>query len=62
MAGYTKEFLIEAALSRFEIMGVEVVEEMKPMFTNFYDEVGKDRFRVYTSLNAEAIKEYKEKW
>jgi hypothetical protein len=62
MAGYTKEFLVEAALSRFEILGIEAVESMRAMFNNFYNEAGKDKFRVYTCLTAEAIKKYKEKW
>lgn len=27
---------------------------------DFYDKVGRDKFRLYTSLDASAIKEYKE--
>jgi hypothetical protein len=61
-AGYTKEFLVEAALSRFEILGMESVESLRIMFDKFYDEAGKDKFRKYTCLDAEAIKKYKEKW
>lgn len=61
MAGYTKEFLVDAALSRFEVLGVEAAESMRPMYEKFYDEAGKDKFRVYTSLDAAAIKEYKAK-
>ena len=62
MAGYDKEFLVEAALSRFELLDIEKIEGLRTMFDKFYDEVGKDRFRIYTSLSAEAIKKYKEKW
>jgi hypothetical protein len=62
MAGYTKEFLVEAALSRFEILGVEAVEGLRDMFNKFYDEAGKDKFRSHTCLDADAIRKYKEKW
>lgn len=59
MAGYTKDFLLEAFTSRFESLGLEAVEKMYEMATTFYDEVGKDKFRVYASLDAEAIRNFK---
>ena len=62
MAGYTREFLIEAALSHFEPLGIQVIEEMRPLYEKCYDDFGKDAFRKYTSLDAEAIREYKAKW
>ena len=62
MAGYTKEFLIEVALSRFEMLNHDKINGLRIMFNNFYDEVGKDKFRTYTCVTAELIKEYKEKW
>lgn len=62
MTGYTKEFLIEAALSRFEVLSIERVEALRVMFNTFYDEVGKDKFRTYTCVTADLIKKYKEKW
>ena len=60
MAGYTKEFLISAFVSRYEALGLETVERIHKMATKFYDEVGKDKFRVYASLDAQAIKLYKQ--
>ena len=62
MAGYSKDFLIAAYLHRF--MGlpsttVEVLEVLESNASRFYDEKGKDLFRVYAALDAEAIREYK---
>lgn len=63
MAGYTKEFLVDAFLSKFincNIITVEQMESLERMANNFYDEVGRDKFRVYASLDADVIKRYKE--
>lgn len=57
-AGYTKEFIVDAFLHRFREFGHDV-EKLEKMANSFYDEVGKDKFRVYASLDAAAIKEYK---
>lgn len=62
MAGYTKEFLIDAFLSRFvnsTVLAVEQVERLEIMANDFYDQVGRDKFRVYASLDADAVKQYK---
>ena len=62
MAGYTKEFLVDAFLSKFincNIITVEQMESLEKMANNFYDEVGRDKFRVYASLDADVIKRYK---
>ena len=62
MAGYTKEFLIDAFMSRFltcSIITIEQLVELESMANRFYDEVGRDKFRVYCSLDADAIKLYK---
>ena len=62
MAGYTKEFLIDAFLDKFincNIITVEQMESLGSMANNFYDEVGRDKFRVYASLDADVIKRYK---
>lgn len=56
---YTKEFLISAFLSRYESLGEETIDRMFDMANKFYDKVGKDKFRVYASLDADALKEYK---
>lgn len=62
MAGYTKEFLIDAFMSRYtscSLISIEDLEKMEQMANKFYDEVGRDKFRVYASLDAEAIRVYK---
>lgn len=64
MAGYTKEFLVDTFLDKFincNIITVEQMESLEIMANNFYDEVGRDKFRVYASLDADVIKRYKEK-
>jgi hypothetical protein len=63
MAGYTKEFLVNAFLDKFincNIITVEQMESLEVMANTFYDEVGRDKFRVYASLDADVIKRYKE--
>jgi len=62
MAGYTKDFLVDAFLDRFvncSLVTVDQLESMETMANKFYDEVGRDKFRVYTALDADAIKRYK---
>jgi hypothetical protein len=59
MKTYTRQFLIDAFLFRFERAGLSVLET-KPMAEKFYDEVGKDKFRVYCSLDAEKIREFQQ--
>lgn len=64
MAGYTKEFLIDVFMSRYincARITIEQLEKLETITTNFYDEVGRDKFRVYASLDAEAIRVYKNK-
>jgi hypothetical protein len=63
MAAYTKEFLVDAFMSRFltcSLISIEKLVELESMANRFYDEVGRDKFRVYCSLDAEAIKVYKQ--
>ena len=40
---------------------IEKLESMEQMAVNLYDRVGRDKFREYASLSAEAIREYKNK-
>lgn len=64
MAGYTKEFLVDAFLDRFvtcSLVTIEQMESMETMANRFYDQAGRDKFRVYASLDAEALKIYKTK-
>jgi len=63
MAGYSKEFLVDAFMSRFltcSLISIEKLVELEDMANRFYDEVGRDKFRTYCSLDAEAIKVYKQ--
>jgi hypothetical protein len=62
MAGYTKEFLIAAYMSRFincSLITIEQLERLEHQADTFYDKVGRDKFRTYASLDADAIKQYK---
>jgi hypothetical protein len=62
MAAYTKDFLVDAFMSRFltcSLITIEQLVELESMANRFYDEVGRDKFRVYCSLDADAIKTYK---
>lgn len=62
-AGYSKEFLVSAYLSRFmgcSTITVEQLENLENIANNFYDRVGRDKFRVYASLDADTIRKYKE--
>ena len=58
---YTKEFLISAYLSRYtKVCDENRLENLKKLAENHYDKVGKDKFRQNASLDAAAIKKYKE--
>ena len=64
MAGYTKEFLIDAFMSSYvncDHLSIEKLERLEIMANDLYDRVGRDQFRVYSCLDAEAIREYKNK-
>lgn len=63
MAAYTKDFLVDAFMSRFltcSLISIEKLVELEETANRFYDEVGRDKFRTYCSLDAEAIKVYKQ--
>lgn len=58
MARYTKEFLVNAFVSRY----AEFQDDFDAYYkwvSDFFDEVGRDRFRVYCSLSAEALQKYR---
>ena len=58
MAGYSKEFLIDAYLSRYlKVTGD--LPALRNMAEQQYDRVGKDSFRVSASLDADALKKFK---
>lgn len=57
---YSKELLVNVFVDRF-IRGnctVEQVEEMERIANRFYDEVGRDKFRVYAQVTPEAVRNY----
>ena len=60
--GYSKEFLVAAFMSRYiscTLITIEQLEHMEKMANDLYDRVGRDKFRDYASLDAQAIKTYK---
>ena len=62
MAGYSKEFLIDAFLSRYiacPLIAIEKLELLEQQAVDLYDRVGRDKFRAYASLDADALREYK---
>jgi hypothetical protein len=59
MAGYSKEFLVDAYLSRYtQVVGVKL-PALRQMAEQHYENVGKDAFRVSASLDADALKKFK---
>ena len=62
MAGYTKQFLIDAFMSRYihcTLISIDQLVRLEQMAHDLYDRVGRDAFRVYASLDADAIRVYK---
>lgn len=59
MAAYTKEFLISAFLSRYVTLPESQFESLTEMAYSFYEFAGRDKFRIYCSLDAEALRVYK---
>jgi hypothetical protein len=57
---YTKDYLINAYLDRYvEICDVDTLLKLEENANKLYDEVGKDKFRTYASLDAQRLKEYR---
>lgn len=59
---YTKEFLVDAFVYRYTTCTMLTIEQLcrlEDMANEFYDKVGKDKFREYCSLDAQALKDYK---
>ena len=62
MAGYSRDFLISAFLSRYincTLISIESLVRLEQMANDLYDRVGRDAFRTYASLDADAIRVYK---
>ena len=62
MAGYSRDFLISAFMSRYikcTLISIESLVHLEQMANDLYDLVGRDSFRTYASLDADAIRVYK---
>jgi len=62
MSGYSRDFLISAFMSRYincSKLTIEQLLRLEQMAHDLYDQVGRDSFRVYASLDADAIRVYK---
>lgn len=62
MAGYSRDFLIDAFMSRYikcAAITIEQLVHLEQMANDLYDRVGRDSFRSYASLDADAIRVYK---
>lgn len=62
MAVYSRDFLISAFLSRYigcTLISIEQLVRLEQMANDLYDRVGRDSFRVYASLDATALRVYK---
>lgn len=62
MAAYTREFLIDAFMSRYtscKALSIVQLLNQEQLACDLYDRVGRDKFRVYASLDADAIRVYK---
>jgi hypothetical protein len=62
MSGYSRDFLIDAFMSRYincSKLSVEQLLRLEQMANDLYDRVGRDSFRTYASLDATAIRVYK---
>jgi hypothetical protein len=62
MAGYSRDFLIDAFMSRYikcTVITIEQLVRLEQMANDLYDRVGRDSFRTYASLDADAIRVYK---
>lgn len=63
MAGYSREFLVSAFADKYEVV-FDTIDDFYDfkirMGYDHYDRVGKDQFRIDCSLDAAAIRAYKE--
>lgn len=62
MAGYSKEFLIDAFMSRLlkcSLITIEQLVHLEEIAIKCYDTYGRDRFREFASLDAAAIRAFK---
>jgi hypothetical protein len=62
MSDYSKDFLLDAFLSRYYHLSEEKFAEMEIMANKLYNQVGKDRFMAINFLDEETLKEYKREY
>jgi len=63
MAAYTREFLVSAFADKYAVVfeNIDDFYDFKIRIGyDHFDKVGKDQFRIDCSLDAEAIRKYKE--
>lgn len=58
--GYSRELVINSFLHRYETLPQRTVNKLQMLAEKLYDEVGKDRFRVYGNVTPECIREYRQ--
>jgi len=57
---YTKEFLVDAYLSRYtKAVDAAKLAHLRTLAETHFDSVGKDKFRVSASLDADALKKFR---
>lgn len=63
MTGYTKELLVDAYLHSYAPVLLNFTAERMDAFVkmanDFYDSVGRDKFRIWCSLDSEQIRKFK---
>lgn len=58
-AAYSKELLVNVFLHRYRSLPKDQVDSLRVLANRFYDDAGRDKFRIYACVTPEAIKEYK---
>jgi hypothetical protein len=62
MAAYSRQLLIDAFMSRYvPHIDIDALVDLEKSAEDLYDRVGRDSFRTYACLDAEAIRDYKNK-
>jgi hypothetical protein len=59
---YDKEFLVDVYMSKYirsDVIDIDSLVVLEENAIKFYDKVGKEEFRKWASVTAEAIREYR---
>ena len=59
MAGYSREFLIDAFVHRYTALEQAKLISLRGLANSCYDQHGKEKFRVYASLDADTLRKFK---